>query len=80
MQGFDKVGPGEDEELRCVSLQTADNVALTYSRTLHDGRGPRDNGTKSTTEYGISPEMHVCPNGFAMAGIHQSQNDLWCAD
>jgi len=63
-----------------VQLETADNQALIYSSTFHDGRGPDDNGTKSTTEYGLSPEMHVCRRGFAMAGIHESQNDLWCAN
>lgn len=80
IQGYNRVGPGDDEELVCVSLQTADNQALTYSRSYQDGRGPNDNGTKSTTEYGLSPEMHVCQKGYAMAGIHQSQNDLWCAN
>ncbi len=67
-----------DELLTCVSLETANGVALRYSGTLHDGRG--STVIASVTTYGLSPNMHVCPSSFAMVGFHKAQNDLYCAD
>ena len=68
---------GDDEELSCVSLQTADNIALTYSSTYQDGNSPP---TASQGTYNILPNMHVCRPSFAMVGIHQDRNNLFCAD
>ncbi len=64
-------------EYTCVSLETSDGEALTYSGTLHDGRG--STVTASVPTYGISPNMHVCPVGFAVVGFHRAENDLYCA-
>lgn len=69
---------GGAEELTCVSLRNNQGQALTLTRGVHDGRGPNDNGTQSTI-YGLTPTMHVCGTDLAMRGIHQSQNDLFCA-
>jgi len=38
IQGVNLIGPGQDESLDCVSLQTADNIALTYNSTYQEGR------------------------------------------
>jgi hypothetical protein len=72
---------GRDEELRCVSLEDPAGEALVQSDWRHDGRGPDNDGTQSTDEYGpdFTPRMHVCPRPYAMQGIHQAQNDLYCA-
>lgn len=76
VQGVDLVGPGQDEVLTCVALQTAGSIALTYSSTLQDNHG----ATQSNI-YGITnPKMHACPANFAMVGIHEEQNNLFCAD
>lgn len=77
IQAVNLMGPGQDESLDCVSLETADNVALTYSSTYQDGNSPP---TASVATYGLSPNMHVCKPNNAMVGIHQSQNNLFCAD
>jgi hypothetical protein len=69
---------GLDEDLTCISLKNNLGQALEFTSALHDGRGPNDNGTQSTI-YGLTPTMHVCPRDYAMRGIHQSQNDLYCA-
>lgn len=66
------------EILRCVPLRTANGEALFYGKTLHDGRGPGDNGTQSIPTYNISPNMHSCPPSYAMVGLHVAQNDLFC--
>jgi hypothetical protein len=60
-----------------LAVETADNVALTYSSTYQDGNSPP---TASVATYGLSPNMHVCKPNNAMVGIHQSQNNLFCAD
>ncbi|HEX3478792.1 MAG TPA: hypothetical protein VHT91_27410 [Kofleriaceae bacterium] len=77
IQAVHLMGPGQDESLDCVALETADNVALTYSSTYQDRNSPP---TASVATYNISPNMHVCRPNFAMVGIHQSQNNLFCAD
>lgn len=77
VQAVNLMGPGQDESLDCVSLETADNIALTYSSTYQDRNSPP---TGSLPTYNISPNMHVCKPNFAMVGIHQSQNNLFCAD
>jgi len=77
IQAVTQMGPGRAESLDCVSLQTANNVALTYSSTYQDGSSPP---TASVPTYNISPNMHVCKSNFAMVGIHQAQNNLFCAD
>jgi hypothetical protein len=76
IQGLGHGYTGED--LVCVSLETADGVALNYSSTLHDGRG--STVIASVPTYGLTPNMHVCPVDFAMAGYHKNQNDLYCAN
>ncbi len=63
---------------KCVSLETSSGEALNYSSTLHDGRG--STVIASVPTYGLYPNMHVCPAGFAMAGFHASANDLYCAE
>jgi hypothetical protein len=69
---------GNDEDLTCVSLVNTAGQALQLPLGLHDGRGPNNNGTQSTI-YGLTPTMHVCPHHYAMRGIHQHLNDLYCA-
>jgi hypothetical protein len=67
-----------DEEITCVSLQDNLGRALAISAELVDGFGRHNNGTQSSI-YGLTrPTMHVCPRNYAMAGIHQSNNDLFC--
>jgi hypothetical protein len=68
-----------DEILTCVSLENNIGQALLLPNAYVDGPGPTDNGTQSTI-YGLnSPIMHVCEPDYAMAGIHQANNDLYCA-
>lgn len=69
---------GGSYDLTCVSLKNNVGQALVLPRRLHDGRGPNNNGTQSTI-YNLTPTMHVCPRDYAMQGIHQDQNDLYCA-
>ncbi len=75
IQGITHYASGEF--LECVSLETPDGVGLTYSGTLHDGRG--STVIASVPTYNLSPNMHVCPANFAMAGFHKAANDLYCA-
>jgi hypothetical protein len=77
VQRVDRTGPGENEDLTCVALQTITGVALKPSSCVHDGRGANNDGTQSTI-YGLSPKMHACPMNMAMNGIHQTKNDLNC--
>jgi hypothetical protein len=69
---------GLDEALLCVSLKDVLGRTLGLPIGYVDGRGPDDNGTQSTI-YGLdSPKMHVCGTQYAMAGIQQAANDLYC--
>ena len=77
VSGISPFSTAKDEDLTCVSLQTSSGQPLAFTNSVHDGRGPSDNGTQSTI-YGLSPTMHVCPRNFAMQGIQQAQNDLFC--
>jgi hypothetical protein len=78
IQAVNLTGPGQDETLDCVSLETADNIALDYSSIYQDGDSPP---TASKDVYNINnPNMHVCKATFAMVGIHRSQNNLFCAN
>ena len=66
-----------NEELVCVSLENKNDTALAAPTCEHDGRGPDDRGTQSSI-YGLTPTMHSCRDDFAMRGIHQRDNDLYC--
>jgi hypothetical protein len=67
---------GDDESLTCVALQTSSSVALTYSGTSMDSNGKTQSDIYNITK----PKMHACPVNFAMVGIQQDRNDLFCAD
>jgi hypothetical protein len=73
--------PFGGEDLHCVKLAfngTPVDV-YSYSWAYVDGYGPGNDGTQSTV-WGLGiPRMHQCPDGYAMAGFHQSWNDLYCA-
>jgi hypothetical protein len=70
-------GPGENEALDCVLVANDSGAAVTYNSTYQDRNSPP---TASIPTYDLVPNMHVCKPGFAMVGIQQSQNNLFCAD
>jgi hypothetical protein len=67
---------GEDEYLSCAAL-SIDGVVQAFPTQLAMNK---DGGNASVPTYGISPNMHVCPPGFAMMGIQQAQNALFCGN
>jgi hypothetical protein len=70
---------GADEELTCVSLQNNIGQALLLPNAYVDGRGS-SNGSQSDRIDGLNnPKMRVCQRDYAMAGIHEAMNDLYCA-
>jgi hypothetical protein len=69
---------GGAEDLLCVALKSG-SIIQGPSDTYVDGYGTSNNGTQSVTTYSLSPNMHVCRAGYAMAGIHRGWNDLFCA-
>jgi hypothetical protein len=70
------VQTGDDEFLNCVAI-AVNGFGQTFPTEL---REDRDGGTASVATYGISPNMHVCPRGFAMIGIQQDDNALYCGN
>jgi hypothetical protein len=69
---------GLDESLTCVSLKNDLGQALALPLAYVDGPGRGNDGSQSTTFYGLTPKMHVCGYDTAMAGIQQYKNDLYC--
>ena len=66
---------GGSESLTCVSLMNAAGQALVLTNELRDGHG-----ATTSDIYGFNnPTMHACPRSYAMRGIHQDRNDLYCA-
>jgi hypothetical protein len=76
IQAFLEQGPGLDEALTCVGLQDQNRRPLSASQCTAD-----DNGATQSTIYGFDqPKMHACPPNYAMVGIQQRRNELYCCN